>query len=391
MTSKIKIQLPASMVCTALSIAFLVAAALAAPMAGAQTPSLVRGTVTTINGSALTLKTDAGAELQVEVPATASIKQVAPGQKDLSSAETIKFSDLATGDRVLVWPDPNATGSPAQALRIVAIKQADLAEKQAKDREDWQLRSVGGLVKSVDAAAGVIMVTSGFGATARTITVKTTDATVLKRYAPASVSYDAAQTEPIDTIHSGDQLRARGAKNADNTEIAADEVVTGTFRNISGTILSLDKATSTLILKDLTTKKPVTIHITADVQMRRLQDTMARMLAARLKGGAATGGYAGGAGSQRGAGGSGQWSAAGAAGQGPGGGDTQQMLSRAPAIQFADLKKGDAVMLVATDGTTDVTAITLLAGVEPLLESPAASQNLLSNWSMSSGGEAAAQ
>jgi uncharacterized membrane protein YgcG len=398
MTSKIKIQLPASMVCTALSIAFLVAAALAAPMAGAQTPSLVRGTVTTINGSALTLKTDAGAELQVEVPATASIKQVAPGQKDLSSAETIKFSDLATGDRVLVWPDPNATGSPAQALRIVAIKQADLAEKQAKDREDWQLRSVGGLVKSVDAAAGVIMVTSGFGATARTITVKTTDATVLKRYAPASVSYDAAQTEPIDTIHSGDQLRARGAKNADNTEIAADEVVTGTFRNISGTILSLDKATSTLILKDLTTKKPVTIHITADVQMRRLQDTMARMLAARLKGGAATGGssgarsgYAGGAGSQRGAGGSGQWSAAGAAGQGPGGGDTQQMLSRAPAIQFADLKKGDAVMLVATDGTTDVTAITLLAGVEPLLESPAASQNLLSNWSMSSGSEAAAQ
>jgi hypothetical protein len=160
----------------------------------------------------------------------------------------------------------------------------------------------------------------------------------------------------------------------------------------------LDKATSTLILKDLTTKKPVTIHITADVQMRRLQDTMARMLAARLKGGAATGGssgarsgYAGGAGSQRGAGGSGQWSAAGAAGQGPGGGDTQQMLSRAPAIQFADLKKGDAVMLVATDGTTDVTAITLLAGVEPLLESPAASQNLLSNWSMSSGSEAAAQ
>ena len=66
------------------------------------------------------------------------------------------------------------------------------------------------------------------------------------------------------------------------------------------------------------------------------------------------------------------------AGGGQGGGDPQQMLSRAPAIQFADLKKGDAVMLVSTDGATDVTAITLLAGVEPLLEAPAASQNLLS-------------
>ena len=48
-------------------------------------------------------------------------------------------------------------------------------------------------------------------------------------------------------------------------------------------------------------------------------------------------------------------------------------------------------MLVSTDGTTEVTAITLLAGVEPLLEAPAASQNLLSNWSMSSGAPEGAQ
>jgi hypothetical protein len=49
-------------------------------------------------------------------------------------------------------------------------------------------------------------------------------------------------------------------------------------------------------------------------------------------------------------------------------------------------------MLVATDGTSEVSAITLLAGVEPLLEAPAASQNLLANWSMNGGAaEAAAQ
>jgi hypothetical protein len=65
------------------------------------------------------------------------------------------------------------------------------------------------------------------------------------------------------------------------------------------------------------------------------------------------------------------------------------MLSRAPAIQMADLKKGDAVMLVSTEGAADVTAITLLAGVEPLLEAPAASQNMLNNWSMGGGAGAA--
>ena len=62
------------------------------------------------------------------------------------------------------------------------------------------------------------------------------------------------------------------------------------------------------------------------------------------------------------------------------------MLNRAPAIKLSDLQKGEAVMLVSTEGANDVTAITLLAGVEPLLEAPAASQNLLSNWSMGSGG-----
>jgi ABC-type siderophore export system fused ATPase/permease subunit len=61
------------------------------------------------------------------------------------------------------------------------------------------------------------------------------------------------------------------------------------------------------------------------------------------------------------------------------------MLTRLPPIQITDLKKGDAVMLVATDGTTDFTAITLLTGVEALLEAPAASQALLNNWSMGSG------
>ena len=61
------------------------------------------------------------------------------------------------------------------------------------------------------------------------------------------------------------------------------------------------------------------------------------------------------------------------------------MLTRLPPIQVTDLKKGDAVMLVAADGTTDFTAITLLAGVEALLEAPAASQALLNNWSMGSG------
>jgi hypothetical protein len=66
------------------------------------------------------------------------------------------------------------------------------------------------------------------------------------------------------------------------------------------------------------------------------------------------------------------------------------MLNRAPAIQLSDLKKGDAVMLVTTPGTTNVNGITLLAGVEALLEAPE-SQDLLANWSVFSGAGSSAE
>jgi hypothetical protein len=375
--------------------------ALLAEAAVAQTPARIVGTITAISGNTLTVKTDADGVHQVNVPAAAALKRIAPGQKDLSTAETILFSDLAVGDRALVKLDPDAPAGSEEALQIIAVKQADVALKQQKDREEWQQRGVGGLVKSVDAASGVILLSSGAGAAAKTITVHTSKATMLKRYAPASVRYDAALPAPLDAIHAGDQLRARGAKNGDGTEIAAEGVVFGSFRNISGTIASLDAAGSTLVVKDLATKKPVTIHITAEAQMRRLPDRMAVLLAARLKGTAsASGGSSqpsqGGAastqhgGGQSGIGGQGSGQANDGQGSGsPANLDPQQMLNRAPAIAFGDLKKGEAVMLVATDGTAEVTAITLLAGVEPLLEAPAASKDLLSNWSMNSGAGAA--
>lgn len=395
MKSKMKIRVA--------SLAALLALSMTSLAYAAQAPSRFVGTITEVGSGTLTVKTDAGEVYPVEIPSTAALKRVAPGQKDLNTAETIQFTDLAVGDRALVKLDPDAPAGKLEALQVVAIKESDVALKQQKDREDWQRRGVGGLVKSVDAAAGAIVLSSGSGPTAKTVTVHIAKTTMLKRYAPTSVRFDAALPAPIDAIHAGDQLRARGEKNAAGTEIAAEEVVSGAFKNVSGMIVSIDIASSTLVVKDLATKKPVTIHITADAQMRRLPDRMASMLAMALKGTTnGAGAWSGRSQAAGGAAGAAQPGAAqhGGAGQsngmggqsGAGGGDPQQaMLGRAPAIQIADLKKDEAVMLVSTEGTTDVTAITLLAGVEPLLAAPAASQNMLSNWSMSGGGADSAQ
>ena len=368
--------------------------ALAAVCTGlsAQAPARFVGTITSINGSTITVKTDAGESKQAEVPASAVIKRLAPGQKDLSAAETIQLTDLATGDRVLVKLDPNATGAIPQALQLVAMKQTDIAQKQQQERDEWQRNGVGGLVKSVDAASGVVVVTTGAGPTAKTVTVHISKTTVLKRYAPSSIRFADAQPAPLDAVQAGDQFQVLGQKNADGSEIAATEVVSGSFRNISGVVSSIDTGASTLTVKDLATKKNVTVHITADAEMRRLPDVMAKMIAARLKGTTAAasvnmmparsqGGTA--APAQAGSGQS--------SGMGVGQGRRSnvglgQVLDRAPAVKLDDIKKGEAVMLVSTEGATDVTAIKLLVGVEPLLESPDASRNLLANWSMGSGG-----
>ena len=358
------------------------------------------GTITAVSTGLLTVKTDAGVERKVTVPDGIRLQRVAPGAKDLSSAAVIQFSDLAVGDRVLVRIAPDPATDPVTAISIVAIPQADLAQKQQKDREEWQKNGVGGLVKSVDSGTGAIIITSGAGPTLKTITLHTSPTTVLRRYAQDSVSFDQAKPAPLEVIKVGDQLRARGTKSGDGLEIAADEVVSGSFRNISGTIGSIDKTAMTLTLKDLATKQTVTVHVGADAQMRKLPDVMAKRLASITNSGA------NGAGSTAASASTPSGAAAGSAGNGGrpsngdgttngrpgGGGDLQQMLNRAPAIHLSDLQKGDAVMLVSTQGTSEVTAVTLLAGVEPLLEAPASTQNmLLSNWNMSSGGAEAAQ
>jgi hypothetical protein len=397
MTSKTRMSVPALLLMMAVLVLTGIQVTAQAPAAAG---SRFLGTVTAINGTALTVKTDAGEVHQVEVPETAVLKQVEPGAKDLSAAQTIQFNTLATGDRVLVRLDPKAPAGSSVASQVVALKQADLIKKQEREREEWAQHGVGGLVKSVDAGSGTIVITSGVGPAAKTLNIRTDKSTVLKRYAPASVRYDLAKPEPIDTIHAGDQLRARGQKDAAGSDVAAQEVVSGTFRNISGTINSIDAANSTLQVKDLATKKQVTIKVTPDSQLRKLPENMARMMASILNGSpvagrggpgspAGAGGGQGPAGAPNGGGNAGPGGPGGsgghrAGGAGSGGFDAQMMLSRAPQVKLDELKKGDAIMVVATDDASGMSAITLMAGVEPLLEAPAASQNLL-NWSLNTG------
>ncbi len=370
------------------------------------------GTIKSISGNTITLTNDVGVDVTVLVQDAAKLLRIAPGQKDLKDAAPIQLEDLQPGDRVLVRGKLGDDGKSVLAMSVVAMKKADIADKQAREREEWQRHGVGGLVNSIDRANNTISVALPGLGEKKNVVIHLSKDTILRRYAQDSVKFDDAKPAPLEQITPGDQLRARGTRSSDGNELTADEIVSGTFRNIAGTISAIDSSAGSITVQDLVSKKLITVKITAESQLRKLPPPMAQRIAMRLKGipsdsqmpaqapnagavAAANPGQAprsggpppGGPGAGR------------AAGMGrPGGGgapDLQQAINRMPAGTLADLQKGDAVMVVATEGgpNGEPTAITLLGGVEPILEaSPNANAStILTPWSLGSapGGEAA--
>ena len=378
-----------------------------------QTPAAARpvGTIKSISGTAITLTTDAGSDVTVQVQDGTKLVRIAPGQKDLKEATPIQLSDVQPGDRILVRGKLAEDGKSVVAASVIAMKKADIAEKQSRDREEWQKHGFGGLVNSVDAAGNTISVALPSAGEKKSVAVHLSKDTILRRYASDSVKFDDAKPASLDRIKPGDQLRARGTRSADGSELTADEIVSGTFRNIAGTISALDASAGTITVQDLVSKRSITVRITAESQLRKLPAPMAQRIATRLKGtsteGTSSAPTPSGAGSTANAGqtakpsgppsGSAESGGSGGMGRSGGGGtaDLQQTISRMPAAMLADLQKGDAVMVVATEGGANgvSTAITLLGGVEPILEASPKSNpsTILSPWSLSSGagGEAA--
>jgi hypothetical protein len=407
--------------CLAISLAAVcLTASRAEPQAQpAAQPASARpiGTIKSISAGSLTLSTDAGATYNVSVGDTARILRIEPGAKDLKNASPLQLPDLQVGDRILVMGKVSEDGHSIAATSVIAMKKADVASKQEHDRQDWQRRGLGGLVSAVDLSGGTITISARSAAGSKDVAIHTSKDTILRRYAPDSVNFDDAKPSSIDQIKPGDQLLARGTRNIDGSELAAEEIVSGAFRNIAGTISSIDTASNTLAVTDLIAKKTVVVKITMDSQLRKLPPQMAQFMAMRLKGGqagagagaggngtdaasarpaadrqaAATGGAGPGAASSDSGGGGG------AGGRGTrGGGDLQQLLSRVPRATLSDLQKGDAVMIVSTAGNASgsVTAITLVSGVEPILEaSPngGAQSMILPPWSMDAPSGDAAQ
>jgi hypothetical protein len=347
----------------------------AAP-AAALTPVL--GTVTKVDAAArsLTVKTDAGQEFVVTLDPKATIRRITAGETDTSKFPVVQIGDISVNDRVQTRG--KGEGQALTVTTVYLMARSDVNKTQDAERADWDKRGVSGLVTAVSPDSVTISVRALTGVKPVVITLAPN--AVVRRYAPDSVNFADAKVSSLPDVKTGDEVRARGNKNEDGSKMVAEEIVAGTFKTLAGVILSINVQENQMQVRDVDTKKPLTVKINKDSSVKKLPPQIAQAIATRLHpsedGGAAKGG--------KGGGGRGR----GDAGAVRGGADVTSMLDSSPTISLADLKVGDAIVVSSTVGASadKVTAIKLLAGVEPILTKPGTQEMSLGGWSLGSGG-----
>jgi len=337
----------------------------------------VIGTIEKVDSAAktFTLKTDKGEEPTLKFDEKTQFLHLPAGEKDTKKATRAAAADVSPGDRVIArMRAEDQTGLPAVFLYFE--KKTDLAQRQKKTEEEWQTQSVYGTVKSVDAAAksAVIAVRGGFGPP-KDVTLDATGSVEYQRFSLDSGKYEPSSAG-LSLIQAGDQVRLLGQKNADQTQIKLEAIQSGTFKSLPVTVKSVDSAAGMIVATDLTTKKPITINIKPDTQLKRLDDATALLMARRLnptfQNDTGRGGRGGQGGQAPGGGAGGNFAGRGGQGGGGRGGrnaDPNKLLDQQPTIELADLKAGEPVVVTggASSDMAKLTATSVVAGVDPIL------------------------
>lgn len=350
------------------------------------TPNGVIGEVTAIDASAMqmTVRTDAGKRVTVVLNSATSYMRLPPGEKTLEKATKITLADVGVADRVFARGKTSDDQTTVPARFLIVMTKADIAQKQEHDRAEWRRRGILGVITALNPGTKEVTLSTRTREGVRPIIVNASAATVnFRRYAPDSIKFSDARPSSFAELKVGDQIRALGERSPDGTSFTPEEIVSGSFRTVGGTVTAVNAPAGEIKINDLLTKQPITIVVRPDTLVRSFPPEMAAMMSARMQGGG--GGAPGsGAGGQRpqgerggesaGAGGGGGDAARPRAG---GGFDFQEVLDRLPPITISELKTGDTIIVSSTTGAVPsrVTAIALVSGVDSLLNMMQARQS----------------
>jgi hypothetical protein len=344
-----------------------------------QTPairaSVFTGDVVSIKDDLIVIKTENG-DLDVQLNERTEFKRVPPENPTIGAAIASSLADIGVGDKLLVTGVPSNDRKSVPARAVYLMTKSDIAQKQARESEEWARRGISGRVVSVDLATNQITVEIRGLIGSSNLVINPKDDIVYKRYAQDSVSYSETIASSITNIQPGDTIRALGDKSPDGLSFAAEEVVTGAFQTVAGTVKSIDAERREVVITSFENNQDVVVVFGRNSDARRFPAEMAGRMAMMQAGGApgaAPGGArpAGPPAGQAPAQAGGQMRQG--AGQGMGGGVARggidDMFDRFPTIGVAELNPGDMIAVSSTkNGNAErITAIKLLAGIEPFV------------------------
>lgn len=354
------------------------------------TPNGAIGEVKVIDaaGHQLIIKTDAGSLVTVTLNDATAYMRLAPGEKTLTNATKIAFTDVGEGDRIWARGKVSDDHKVIPARALIVMNKADIAKKQEAERAEWKRRGLLGIITAVKPETKEITISSRTLAGQQSVVIPVSDKVEMRRYAPDSIKFADAKPAEFAEVKVGDQLRALGERSADGLSFTPEKVVTGSFRNVAGVVTAVDAATGEVKINDLTTKQPLTIAIKQDAVLRRFPSAaeMGGMMSMMGRGGQGANGAAPAGQGARPNSGQGGPPEAGRPGGGPGAGggmggrgggmNIQDMLERLPTIAIADVKVGDTIIVSSTKGAdpTRLTAISVISGADTLLNMMAARQ-----------------
>jgi len=338
-------------------------------------PSVITGEVASVDASKIVLSTKDGA-VDVLLSDKTAFKRVPPENPSLAAAVAATLADIGEGDKLAVTGILSADRKTLPAKSVYLMTKGDIAQRNTKETEAWRTRGITGKVTSVDPVARKIGIEVRSMMGSSTVTLSPKDDAKFLRYAPDSVKFSEAKASSIVEVQRGDMLRALGDKSADGTAFTAEEIVTGAFQTVAGTVKSIDVGKNEVLITNLQTKKEMTVAIGPSSLLKKFPEEMATRMASFQGGGVRPVGQ----GQGQGATPPPQGNPAGGQGQAPGGaarpgfgggrgGNIDEMLDRFPTITAADLKVGDMIAVSSTksENIDRITAIKLLAGVEPFV------------------------
>ena len=326
------------------------------PSDPAITPLSVMGVVTNLNRETnqVIVTTANGNAVTVTIGDRTEFMRIPPGEKSKDKFVKITPADFAVGDSVFARGRMSADRRSMPALEFYVMSKGDIAQKREREREEWRTRGIAGAITSLNPEARTISIDARTANGPKPIVLTATANTTFRRYAPDSVRFADAKTSSFADLKVGDQLRALGSKNADGTQFTPEEIVSGSFQTIGGTITEINAAAGEIKINDQQSHQQITIVVSKDSLLRRLNPELLAVLSSR-----------------------------------PGttnsptqskevspksSGDLQELFDQLPVLTLQELKQGESLLISSTKGSnpTRVTAIAVVSGVEPLLRNPQA-------------------